>query len=74
MTSLSLSAPQTYVFKFAAFDRSADVFPPVTVSVIAASEREARRAFARDYLLLMTARLPFADTASRQIAEVSHAE
>lgn len=74
MANFPLSAPQTYVFKFAAFDRSADVFLPVTVSVIAASEREARRAFARDYLLLMTARLPFADTASRQIAEVIHAE
>ncbi|WP_176227930.1 host cell division inhibitor Icd-like protein [Cedecea sp. NFIX57] len=74
MATLSLSAPQTYVFKFAAFDRSADVFLPVTVSVIAASEREARRAFARDYVLLMTARLPFADAASHPIAGVNHAE
>lgn len=61
MASFPLSAPQTFVYKFAAFDRSVDVFLPLTVSIVAASEREARRAFARDYLLLMTARLPFAD-------------
>lgn len=73
MANLSLSAPQTYVFKFAAFDRSADVFLPVTVSVIAASEREARRAFARDYMLLMTTRIPM-QSCNREGLEVSHAE
>lgn len=73
MATLSLSAPQTYVFKFAAFDRSADVFLPVTVSVIAASEREARRAFARDYMLLMTTRIPLT-TCNREGLEVHHGE
>lgn len=73
MANLSLSAPQTYVFKFAAFDRSADVFLPVTVSVIAASEREARRAFARDYMLLMTTRIPM-QSCNREGLEVNHGE